>query len=125
MNRIRGKKRNKQRTVFINNKVLNEATIVRQSFIAVIMLVAGSTILYQLHYLPGKSKWTSNIINAWDSLLNSIYSISQSLFTFLFSLTIFFLIILGIILITGGLIRSFRLFSYFSYKNNKRKRRSL
>ena len=118
MNSLRSKKRNNKRTVFINNKVLNEATIFRQSFIAVIMLFAGSTILYQLHYLPGKSKWTSNIINAWNSLLHSIYSISQSLLTFLFSLTIFFLIILGIILILGGLIRSFRLFTYFSFRNN-------
>ncbi len=125
MNTIRSKRRNKQRTVFINNKVLNEATVVRQLFISVIMMVSGSTILYQLHYLPGKSKWTSNIINAWNSLLHAIYSIAHALFTFLISLTIFFLIILGIMLIIGGLIRSFRLFSYFSYRNNKRKRRSL
>ena len=111
---------NLRRNVFRQRRRSIQVTAFRQLAESFVMLFAGISILYYLNKVPGREEWTSQILQAWQSLLESSYSIFQSLVTFLISISIFLAILFGLILILGALSRFLRVLVFTLQKGNRK-----
>ena len=115
---------NSRKNVFKQRRSSNQATAFRQLAESFVMLFTGVSILYYLNKVPGRKEWTFQILQAWQSLLESSYSIFQSLITFLISISIFLAILFGFILILGALSRFLRVIVFILQKNNFKQHRN-
>ena len=113
---------NSRENLFSKRRRSNQFIAFRQLVESFVMLFAGSCILYYLNKIPGRKEWTSQILLAWQSLLESSYSIFQSLITFLISISIFLAILLAFILILGALSRFLRILVFTLPTRNRKQR---
>lgn len=116
---------NSRKNVFRKRRRSNKVTAFRQLVESFVMLFTGASILFYINKLPGRKEWTSQILQAFQSLLESSYSIFQSLITFLISISIFLAILLAFILILGALSRFLRILVFTLPTGNHKQNRNL